>query len=160
VSASGLPSDRFVFEGFLPAKGQDRQNRLEALVVETRAIVLYESPHRLRETLQDLAKTLGGDRAAVLGRELTKLHEQFWRGTLNEAIAYYESEVQPQGEFTLVMAPGDREEPILSPEAIKAELQALLDRGISRSQASRQLAKNTALSRRDIYQIALSLETD
>lgn len=160
VSASGLPSDRFVFEGFLPAKGQDRQNRLEALVVETRAIVLYESPHRLRETLQDLAKTLGGDRAAVLGRELTKLHEQFWRGTLNEAIAYYESEVQPQGEFTLVIAPGDREEPILSPEAIKAELKALLDRGISRSQASRQLAQNTALSRRDIYQIALSLETD
>ncbi|MBK4730440.1 16S rRNA (cytidine(1402)-2'-O)-methyltransferase [Oxynema sp. CENA135] len=160
VSASGLPSDRFVFEGFLPAKGQDRQNRLEALVVETRAIVLYESPHRLRETLQDLAKTLGGDRAAVLGRELTKLHEQFWRGTLNEAIAYYESEVQPQGEFTLVIAPGDREEPILSPEAIKAELQALLHQGISRSQASRQLAKNTALSRRDIYQIALSLETD
>lgn len=160
VSASGLPSDRFVFEGFLPAKGQDRQNRLEALVVETRAIVLYESPHRLRETLQDLAKILGGDRAAVLGRELTKLHEQFWRGTLNEAIAYYESEVQPQGEFTLVIAPGDREEPILSPEAIKAELQALLHQGISRSQASRQLAKNTALSRRDIYQIALSLEID
>ncbi|MFS8118946.1 MAG: 16S rRNA (cytidine(1402)-2'-O)-methyltransferase, partial [Microcoleus sp.] len=85
ISASGLPTDRFVFEGFLPAKGQERQRSLEALQIESRTIILYESPHRLRQTLQDLANSLGSDRQIVLARELTKMHEEFWRGSMESA---------------------------------------------------------------------------
>lgn len=156
LSAAGLPTDRFAFEGFLPAKGQDRQARLEALQSETRTIVFYEAPHRLQQTLQDLSQILGSDRSIVLARELTKLHEQFWRGTLEEAMAHYQTR-EPQGEFTLVIAGCQTELPILSETALKAELQHLLQQGLSRSQASRQLANQTPLSRRQLYQLALSL---
>ncbi|MHC5595686.1 MAG: 16S rRNA (cytidine(1402)-2'-O)-methyltransferase, partial [Nostoc sp.] len=87
LSAAGLPTDRFVFEGFLPAKSQQRQEHLESLQTESRTLIFYESPHRLRDTLQDLAEVWGSDRQIVLGRELTKLYEEFWRGTIAEAIA-------------------------------------------------------------------------
>jgi 16S rRNA (cytidine1402-2'-O)-methyltransferase len=156
LSASGLPTDRFTFEGFLPAKGQERTDRLEALRAETRTTILYESPHRLRQTLQELGETLGGERAIVLGRELTKLHEEFWRGSIQAAIEHYQRNA-PQGEFTLVMAGATLSEPILSEAALKAELLQLLQQGLSRSQASRQLAQKTSLSRRQVYQLALSI---
>jgi 16S rRNA (cytidine1402-2'-O)-methyltransferase len=156
VSASGLPTDRFTFEGFLPAKGQERRDRLESLQAESRTIVLYESPHRLRQTLQDLSEMLGAERAIVLARELTKLHEEFWRGSVAEAIEHYQTN-EPQGEFTLVVAGQEASEPLLSEAALKTELQQLLQQGFSRSQASRQLAQKTSLSRRQIYQLALSI---
>lgn len=156
LSASGLPTDRFVFEGFLPAKGKERQQRLEFLQAEARTLVLYESPHRLRATLQDLAESLGANRPVVLARELTKLYEEFWRGSLAEAIAHYNQQ-EPKGEFTLILAGVSLEKPQLSEEAIKSELQQLLAQGVSRSQASRQLAQLTQLSRRHIYQLALEI---
>lgn len=156
VSAAGLPTDRFAFEGFLPAKGQERRDRLEALQAESRTIVLYESPHRLRQTLQDLSEMLGTERAIVLARELTKLHEEFWRGSVAKAIEHYQTN-EPQGEFTLVIAGHEASEPLLSEAALKTELQQLLQQGLSRSQASRQLAQKTSLSRRQIYQLALSI---
>jgi 16S rRNA (cytidine1402-2'-O)-methyltransferase len=156
LSAAGLPSDRFVFEGFLPTKGQERRDRLEAMQSESRTIVLYEAPHRVRQTLQDLEEILGSDRSIVLARELTKLHEEFWRGTVAEAIVHFQGR-EPQGEFTLVVAGGDRAEPLLSESALKAELRALMGEGLSRSQASRQLAQRTSLSRREIYQLALAI---
>lgn len=156
LSASGLPTDRFTFEGFLPAKGQERRDRLEALRSESRTIILYESPHRLRQTLQELGEILGGERAIVLARELTKLHEEFWRGSLKAAIEHYQTK-EPQGEFTLVVAGAEISEPLLSESALKTELQQLLQQGLSRSQASRQLAQKTSLSRRQIYQLALSI---
>lgn len=156
LSASGLPTDRFVFEGFLPAKGQERRDRLDAIRTETRTLVLFESPHRLRQTLHDLAETLGAERAIVLARELTKLHEEFWRGPLAEAEARYRTS-DPQGEFTLVIAGYEMTQPLLPESALKAELQHLLKQGISRSQASRQLAQHTSLSRRQIYQLALTI---
>jgi 16S rRNA (cytidine1402-2'-O)-methyltransferase len=159
LSAAGLPTDRFVFEGFLPTKGQDRRDRLEAMQAETRTLVLYEAPHRVRQTLQDLGETLGVERAVVLARELTKLHEQFWRGTVGEAIAYYQTK-EPQGEFTLVVAGVERDQPILSESALKAELKSLMNQGLSRSQASRQLAQQTSFSRREIYQLALAIPDD
>jgi 16S rRNA (cytidine1402-2'-O)-methyltransferase len=99
---------------------------------------------------------LGGDRSVVLARELTKLHEQFWRGTLAEAEAYYRLH-EPQGEFTLIVSGYEAIEPVLSESALKAELQHLLQQGLSRSQASRQLAQQTSLSRRQIYQLALTI---
>jgi len=156
LSAAGLPTDRFVFEGFLPAKGTERRDRLESLASEPRTLVFYEAPHRVRQTLIDLLNTVGGDRRIVLARELTKLHEEFWRGSVAEAIAHYTSR-DPQGEFTILVAGAELTLPMLSESALKAELGTLINQGLSRSQASRQLAQQTNLPRREIYQIALSI---
>ncbi|HEY9642567.1 MAG TPA: 16S rRNA (cytidine(1402)-2'-O)-methyltransferase, partial [Coleofasciculaceae cyanobacterium] len=159
LSAAGLPSDRFVFEGFLPAKGQERRDRLAAIATEARTVVLYESPHRLRQTLQDLSEAVGAERPMAIARELTKLHEQFWRGSVAAAIVYYQTR-NPQGEYTLILSGCETAQPILSESALLAELQQLIQQGISRSQASRQLAQQTALPRRHIYQLALTLPDD
>ncbi|BAY30976.1 uroporphyrin-III C/tetrapyrrole methyltransferase [Nostoc carneum NIES-2107] len=157
LSASGLPTDRFVFEGFLAAKTQQRREYLESLQTESRTIIFYESPHRLRDTLQDLGEMLGSDRQIVLARELTKFYEEFWRGTIAEAIAHY-NQREPQGEYTLVVAGIPPSQPQLTEAELKAELEQLIRQGISRSQASRQLAKFTSLSRRQLYQLALSID--
>ncbi|QIR40401.1 16S rRNA (cytidine(1402)-2'-O)-methyltransferase [Tolypothrix sp. PCC 7910] len=157
LSASGLPTDRFVFEGFLAAKTQQRREYLESLQTESRTIIFYESPHRLRDTLQDLGEILGSDRQIVLARELTKFYEEFWRGTIAEAIAHY-TQREPQGEYTLVVAGIPPSQPQLTEAELKAELAQLIRQGISRSQASRQLAKFTSLSRRQLYQLALSID--
>lgn len=154
--AAGLPTDRFVFEGFLPASGQERQKHLESLPAEARTLIFYESPHRLRQTLQDLADTLEPLRLIVLARELTKLHEEFWRGTIRDAIAHY-NQHEPKGEFTIIVAGAHLEIARPSPEALKAELFEIMSQGVSRSQASRQLAQLTKLPRRQLYQMALAL---
>ena len=156
LAAAGLPTDRFVFEGFLPASGQERQKRLESLPSESRTFILYESPHRIRQTLQDLAECLGQYRPIVLAREITKLHEEFWRGTIRDAIAHY-TQHEPRGEFTLVVAGAELAMPALSEDALKAELMQIMAQGVSRSQASRQLAQLTQLPRRQLYQLALAL---
>jgi 16S rRNA (cytidine1402-2'-O)-methyltransferase len=156
LSAAGLPTDRFGFEGFLPTKNEERRERLEALQAELRTFVLYEAPHRLRQTLEDLSTFLGATRRVVLARELTKRYEEFWRGSLEEAIADYRTR-EPQGEFTLVISGATATLPLLSESALKAELQQLLQQGLSRSQASRQLAQQTSLSRRQVYQLALAI---
>ncbi|BAY19188.1 uroporphyrin-III C/tetrapyrrole methyltransferase [Anabaenopsis circularis NIES-21] len=156
LSAAGLPTDKFTFEGFLPPKTQQRREHLETLQTESRTLIFYESPHRLPETLQDLAEVFGSDRQIVLARELTKLYEEFWRGTIASAIAHYQQR-EPQGEYTLVVAGTPITQPLLTEVELKAELQQLISQGISRSQASRQLAKFTSLSRRQVYQLALSI---
>lgn len=156
LSAAGLPTDRFVFEGFLPAKGQQRRSHLESLETESRTLIFYESPHRLRETLQDFADIFGTSRQIVLARELTKLYEEFWRGTIESAIAHY-TQREPQGEYTLLLAGTPPTQPQLSEEELKVELLKIMSQGISRSQASRQLAKMTSLPRRQLYQLALAI---
>lgn len=157
--ASGLETQRFVFEGFLPPKGQEREARLLSLRPEQRTIILYEAPHRLLTTLADLEQHLGPERPLVLARELTKLHEQFWRGNLAEALAFYPGQ-EPRGEFVLVLAGlVIQEKPLLSEQQLKAELQALMRQGLSRSQASRELAELTQLPRRQLYQLSLDVET-
>jgi 16S rRNA (cytidine1402-2'-O)-methyltransferase len=156
LSASGLATDRFVFEGFLAASGTLRQQSLESLPSEVRTMIFYESPHRLRVTLRDLAAALGNERQIAIARELTKLYEEFWRGTIAEAIAHY-TQTEPKGEFTLVVAGAQLEMPVLSEDALKAELQQIMAQGVSRSQASRQLAQLTKVSRRHLYQLALAL---
>jgi 16S rRNA (cytidine1402-2'-O)-methyltransferase len=98
---SGLPSDRFVFEGFLPPK-KGRQSRLNALAEESRTLVLYESPHKLVKTLTHLKETLGADRRISVSRELTKLHEETLRGSLEEMLQHFEKHA-PRGEFVLVI---------------------------------------------------------
>lgn len=156
LCAAGLPTDRFVFEGFLPAKAKARCDFLGSLQLEPRTLVFYESPHRLRDTLQDLAQSLGGDRPIVVARELTKLHEEFWRGTVEGAIAHF-AQHQPQGEFTLILAGATSQSEPLSESLLLAELEELLNQGLTRSQASRQLAQQTALPRRHLYQLALTI---
>ena len=156
LCASGLPTNKFIFIGFLPTKIKLREEQLEKLSNSLETIVLYESPYRLLQTLEDLAKILGGNRKIVLARELTKLHEEFWRGTVGQAIIHYQNN-QPKGEFTLVIAGAEPELPVLSEDTIKQELQELFAQGISRSQASRQLSQKINLSRRKIYQIALKI---
>jgi 16S rRNA (cytidine1402-2'-O)-methyltransferase len=158
LSAAGLPTDRFVFEGFLPTKAQQRNSHLECLKTEPRTLIFYESPHRLRETLRDFAHTFGLHRQIVIARELTKLYEEFWRGTIEEAITHY-SQREPQGEYTLVLAGAPPAQPQFSEVELKAELAKLMSQGISRSQASRELAKVTSLPRRQLYQLALSINT-
>ncbi len=159
VSASGLPSDRFVFEGFLPAKGQERRDRLQSVSGDSRTLVFYESPHRLRQTLADFGETFGVDRQIVLGRELTKLHEEFWRGKIGAAIEHY-TQVEPQGEYAIVVAGAAVSHPTLSDEAIDRALIELMLAGTSRSQASRIVAEQISQSRRYVYQLALAIDLD
>ncbi len=159
VSASGLPSDRFVFEGFIPVKGQERRDRLESVSGDARTLVFYESPHRLRQTLADFATTFGEDRQIVIGRELTKLHEDFWRGSINLAIEHY-TNTEPQGEYTLVVAGATVSHPTLSDEAIERALIELMLNDTSRSQASRIVAEQISQSRRYVYQLALAIDLD
>ncbi|MBW4524687.1 MAG: 16S rRNA (cytidine(1402)-2'-O)-methyltransferase [Phormidium tanganyikae FI6-MK23] len=157
LSASGLKCDRFVFEGFLPAKETNRREHLESLITDARTLIFYEAPHRIQKTLQDIATVLGSDRQIVLARELTKLHEEFWRGTVKAAIKHYSTH-EPKGEFTLIVSGAEPNEVHLTEEVLKAELLALLQQGVSRSQASRQLSEQTALPRRQLYQLALQIE--
>lgn len=105
---SGLPCDRFVFEGFLPPK-KGRQTRLELLAAETRTIVFYESPHRLLKTIQQLALVFGTDRQAAVCREISKVHEECVRGTLDELVAHF-TDTEPRGEIVVVVAGRDPKE--------------------------------------------------
>jgi 16S rRNA (cytidine1402-2'-O)-methyltransferase len=105
LSIGGLPTDRFCFEGFLPARGAARRKRLQSLEPEPRTLVLYEAPHRLREMLEDCAEVFGGDRQATVAREITKLHESTYRGSLRDLLARTEVDADvSRGEIVLVLA--------------------------------------------------------
>ncbi|MGQ9865632.1 MAG: 16S rRNA (cytidine(1402)-2'-O)-methyltransferase [Pseudanabaenaceae cyanobacterium] len=155
--ASGLASDRFVFEGFLPLKAKVRRERLAALAREERTVILYEAPHRLMQTLQDLQTVVAPDRPLVLARELTKRYEEFWRGTLAEAIAHG-THHEPKGEFVLLLGGHPPAPEIWEEEAVRAALVQLLQEGKSLAIASRELALTVGRSRREIYQLGLTLQ--
>ncbi|WP_373479128.1 16S rRNA (cytidine(1402)-2'-O)-methyltransferase [Geminocystis sp.] len=153
--ASGLPTERFCFEGFLPTKKKLRDNLLHSLVTEKRTIIFYEAPHRVEKTLTDFAQFFGLNRNLTLARELTKLHEEFWRGTIQEAITFYQNR-EPKGEFTIIVEGNNQKEELeLSETEIKLEMVKLLNQGMSKSEASQHLAKYTNFSRREIYQLTL-----
>jgi 16S rRNA (cytidine1402-2'-O)-methyltransferase len=157
LTASGFATEHFGFDGFLPTDKKERRDRLEILRLETRTMILYEAPHRLLRTLDDLTTSLGKERRIAIAREITKLHEEFWRGSIEGAIAYFTAHA-PKGEFTLVLEGVEpSEKPVWTEEVILRELQNLIDSGISRSEASRQLAELADLPRRQIYQLALAL---
>ncbi len=156
LAASGLPTNRFVFEGFLPTKAKLRRDRLTILTSEPRTIIFYEAPHRLQKTLGDFEAVFGKNRRVVVARELTKRYEEFWRGTLEEAVLYYQGSQQIKGEFTIILSGCPQADSLnLSWEQLRVELQQLLDQGMTRSQASRQLAQSTSFSRRQIYELSL-----
>ncbi len=153
--ASGLTTSRFVFEGFLPRKGSGRALRLRELVDERRTAILFEAPHRLQKTLVDLAEVCGGERRIVLARELTKLHEELWRGSLAEAIARCE-DVDPRGEYVLVL---DGAPPVAeaTEEEIREAVELALGRGLSKKDAAAEVAELFAVARNRVYEIAIAL---
>lgn len=156
--ASGLSCEKFVFEGFLPTKNKLRSDLLNSLKRETRTIIFYEAPHRLEKTLIDFQEVFGGKRNIVLARELTKLYEEFWRGNIEEAIAFYKDLHKPKGEYTIVLEGNlNNGELTLTEEEVKKELENLLKQGISKTEASRQLAQFSSFSKRQIYQFALEI---
>ncbi len=152
---SGLPAGRFCFEGFLPRKGSGRRERLAALAAEPRTMVLYEAPHRVARTLADLAAALGPSRTVVLARELTKLHEEVWRGPLSAAVEWVEAH-PPRGEFVLVVA-GAPDAPPADDDAVVAALQAELDAGASKRDAAASVAATLGVAKRRAYDLAVSL---
>ncbi|HSL57274.1 MAG TPA: 16S rRNA (cytidine(1402)-2'-O)-methyltransferase [Acidimicrobiales bacterium] len=151
--ASGLATGRFCFEGFLPRKGSGRTERLAALADERRTIVLYEAPHRLARTLADLADALGGTRRCALARELTKLHEEVWRGTLAAGVAHA-AEVEPRGEYVVVVDGAPAPEPP-DDDRLVADVRALVGAGASTRDAAADVARRHGVSKRRVYDLAV-----
>jgi 16S rRNA (cytidine1402-2'-O)-methyltransferase len=152
--ASGLPTDRFTFLGFPPRERGARQELFGTLRNEVATLVFYEAPDRVGATLADLAAAFGPERRASLGRELTKLHEEHVRGTLGEMAARYATEA-PRGECTLVVQGGTVASVAVD---IEAELTKLLESGLGPKDAAQRLVVLTGKPRRQLYQLALSLE--
>lgn len=154
---SGLPTGKFVFEGFLPQKSGDRDKIIGELASETRTIVLYEAPHRLKSTLKALEKGFGDNRRLSLCRELTKLNEDIFRTTLAGACEYYESN-DPRGEYVLIIAGAEERKNELSPSLSDpiGEVNALISSGISKNEAIKQVAKRLGVPKNTIYQQYLS----
>ena len=156
LTMSGLPTRRFCFEAFLPSDKKERKEVLKELKQETRTIVLYEAPHHLVKTLEQLQETLG-DRKISLCKELTKRYETVFRSTIGGAAAYYR-ENEPKGEFVLVIEGLDRkiiqEEKIRAWEEISLEehMKQYEDQGIDRKEAMKLVAKDRGISKRDVYQ--------
>jgi 16S rRNA (cytidine1402-2'-O)-methyltransferase len=146
VAASGLPSRRFHYLGFLPRQSGPRRRALAAAGQSGDTLVVYESPHRVRATLEDALAALG-DRRIAVARELTKLHEEIWRGTLSGAIAHF---AEPRGEFTLVIEGGASVQPETVPDA-GAIVAALRAEGLPAKQGVTELMRRTGLSRRAAY---------
>jgi len=153
---SGLPTGRFVFEGFLPRKGSGRTGRLAAVAAEPRTTVLYEAPHRVARTLTDLAEVCGDDRRVAVARELTKLHEEVWRGTLAEAVAWAEAN-PPKGELVLTLD-GAPPAPESSDDEVEAALRRALADGATARDAATEVAAALEVPRKRAYRIAIGLD--
>jgi 16S rRNA (cytidine1402-2'-O)-methyltransferase len=155
LAISGLPTDRWCFEGFLPRKGRERAERLDALAIDERTIVLFESPHRLAATVRELADRCGPARRVAVVRELTKLFEEAWRGTLAEAEARMADPTQsPRGEYVVVVEGAPPPDPAADHE-IADLLAASLARGISRKDAVADVAAALHVSRRRVDAVAV-----
>ena len=150
---SGLPTGRFVFEGFLPRKGSGRRERLAEVAAEQRTIVLYEAPHRLARTLTDLVEACGGERRVALLRELTKLHEEHWRGTLAEALARTD-EVAPRGEYVVVLDGAAPAEPA-DDDVLRSAIVEAREAGRSTRDAVDEVTARFGAPRRHVYDLAL-----
>jgi 16S rRNA (cytidine1402-2'-O)-methyltransferase len=149
--ASGLPTGRFAFEGFLPRSGAARRERLAAVAREERTVVLYEAPHRLDRTLGDLAEACGESRPVVLARELTKRFEEYTRGTLGTIDAG-----TPRGEYVLVVGPAPEDRAPVDAPALNAAIDGTLDRGLPTRDATAEVAAAFGLGRREVYELVVA----
>lgn len=153
LSAAGASTERFTFEGYLPQRAKARGELLRQLIGEPRTVVFYEAPHRLAATLADLVSILGGDRQLVVARELTKVHEEFFRGTTNEAARRFAKE-RVRGELVLILPPA-RQGPQVS---VRDALRSLLkDRDLSRREAVKLIASEYGLPGSTVYRESLTL---
>lgn len=173
LAGSGLDTDRFAFDGFLPADKKQRRERLAELPAEPRTLILYEAPHRLQRTLQDLAANGLARRQLTLARELTKRHEEFLRGTVQSLQVYYQS-AEPRGEYVLILegsqayrercpadfTVADASEADQIANAARQMLQDLLTQGLPVKEAARQAARQLGLKKNDLYAQALAIQTD
>lgn len=151
---SGLPTDRFAFEGFLPRKTGDKAKALSALAAESRTLIFYESPHRTAVTLRAMAEAFGADRAAAVARELTKFHEEIARGSFTELIAWAESKTL-KGEIVIVVGPAPAAEPT-SFESAVAQVRTRVAEGDRLKIVTREVAHDTGHSARELYNAALA----
>ena len=164
LTISGLPTRRFAFEAFLPSDKKERRDVLEELKDETRTIVLYEAPHRLVKTLEELRETLG-DRQVSVCRELTKKHETVYRSTLGEACTYYQGH-EPRGECVLVIQAKSREELRRQSQrkweemSLEEHMAYYTDQGVDRKEAMKKVAKDRGVSKREVYQALLREERE
>jgi 16S rRNA (cytidine1402-2'-O)-methyltransferase len=156
LAVSGLPTDQFTFVGFLPRQRSERHSRLRSLAEEPRTLVAYEAPHRLCDSLADIGEILG-NRAMCAARELTKLHEEILRGSVDEMAAHFAS-TPPRGEFTLVIAGATREERQLTDEELLGRLENLLEVGISGKEAVERVAKDTGHPKKHVYSLLIGLK--
>ncbi len=157
LSISGQATGRFCFEGFLSTSKKSRRDHLESLVNETRTMVFYEAPHKLLNTLEDMAGVFGADRPISLCRELTKLHEEVIRTTLGGAIELYNQQ-SPKGEFVLVVAgAAPAEEKVATEEDAAQRVKELMDGGMSRKDAVKQTAQELHLPKNVVYDAALNI---
>ena len=150
LAVAGEPADRFVFEGFLPRKGKERSSRVAAIAAETRTVVFFASPERLVADLADLAAQQGGSRPCVVGRELTKLHEEVWRGTLSAAAEHWAGRDRVRGEVTVVLGAMAAAEPDLDDAVAAAH--RLIATGVAPSDAVRRVAAEKGVARRALYE--------
>lgn len=150
---SGLPTERFVFEGFLERKGAARQRQLAEIASQVRTTVFYESPKRVVRTLRDLAETCGPDRPIAVARELTKLHETVLRGPLASVADMLDSGT-PRGEFVVVVAGAPTEQVERSDDELRAMVEAEVESGVSRRDAVQAVAEATGTPRRRVYDLS------
>jgi 16S rRNA (cytidine1402-2'-O)-methyltransferase len=152
---SGIPTTRFVFEGFLPRSGRDRAERLADIASEMRTVIFYEAPHRIARTLHDLAAACHPDRLIAVTRELTKMHEEVWRGSVSEAALHFAT-VEAMGEFVVVLAAAEAPLPA-DEDLIKEALVHEFSTGLSTRDAVDAVVKKTSAPKRVVYALALLL---
>jgi len=152
---SGIPTTRFVFEGFLPRSGRDRAERLADIASEMRTVIFYEAPHRIARTLNDLATACHPDRLIAVTRELTKMHEEVWRGSVSEAALHFAT-VEAMGEFVVVLAAAEAPLPA-DEDLIKEALVHEFSTGLSTRDAVDAVVKKTSAPKRVVYALALLL---
>ena len=158
ISASGLPSDRFIFEGFLPSKSVPRITKIQNISADSRTIIFYEAPHRILETLIDMIKVIGPSRKIVLARELTKTYETFISGTLESVLQIIEKDLnQQKGEIVIVLAGADSSEKKIETQDSKRILSVLLEE-LPLKQAVSLGSKITGIQKNIFYKLALDLK--
>ena len=156
ATISGLPTQRIAFDGFLPRGGAERRNAVTEIVHERRTTVIYEAPHRLVRTVEDLRAACGDGRMVAIARELTKMHETVWRGTLAEA-AEFVSANEPRGEYAIVIAPAADDAAEVTDESIAEELRSRVAAGVSRRDAVDEVTTALGVPRKRVYAISVGL---
>ena len=156
--ASGMPTDQFVYLGFLPREKSARRKFLQSIAAEPRTLVAYEAPHRVRASLEDIERVLG-NRPVCIARELTKMYEELFRGTVSAARAHFIAH-EPRGEFVFVIGGADLTDfknlsGLWTDARVKKEMARLMEAGLSRTDAAKQVAKESGRARREIYQLTV-----